>query len=284
MRYAKIAAIFVLGAIFGGVGGGLGGAWIGYKIGSADTTVDHASTAVVVPVQEIPKAKPKIKPKAEPEPEGVSEVVEETSETVEEAVVKVVDEAPAEEAPAEVVEEAEEETSTVGAVETFVFDGTEDSFIEWIGYKSLGGIRTHMKGGFMEFDGTITVVDDAPDESSVELTIDLAELYSENVILTRVLKAEFFFAVEKYPTAHFISSKIEPLDDGTFMVTGNLTMRGETVGIQFPAVIERQGEQAFASAEFTVDRSHWGVGFDEWEQFAIHNEVVLSFKIFANPA
>ena len=272
MRYVKITAIFVLGAIFGGVCGGLGGAWLGYKLGSADTTIDHASTAVVVPVQEIPKAKPKVEPK----PEDVAEVVEEAAEAAEE----VTDELPVEATLAEEVEEA----PAAGTVETFTFDGTEDSFVEWVGYKSLLGTRLSMKGGFMEFEGTITVVDDAPDESSVELTIDLTELYSENVILTRVLKAEFFFAEDKYPTAHFISSKVEPVEGNEYTVTGNLTMRDKTVGIQFPAVIERRGDQAFASAEFTIDRSHWGVGFDEWEEFVILNEVVLSFEVLANPA
>ncbi|NLN91897.1 MAG: YceI family protein, partial [Candidatus Hydrogenedens sp.] len=234
-----------------------------------DTTIDHASTAVVVPVQEIPKANPKPQPKSEAVAAPAEEAVEEVTEVAE--------------AVEEVVEEGVEEAAS-GAVETFVIEDNDDSFIEWVGYKSLLGTRLSMKGGFMEFEGTITVVDDAPDESSVELTIDLTELYSENVILTRVLKAEFFFAVDKYPTAHFISSKVEPVEGNEYTVTGNLTMRDKTVGIQFPAVIERRGDQAFASAEFTIDRSHWGVGFDEWEEFVILNEVVLSFEVLANPA
>lgn len=280
MKVFKFSVVFfVLGAVAGICGGG----YLGYKIGSVDNSIDHATTATVVPVQEITKTKPKTTPKPTEVAPAITEEAPAEEAPAETPVEEAPAEAPADEAPVEETP-TEEVVATSGSEENFVIGDNDDSFIEWVGYKSLLGKRLSMKGGFMEFGGTITVVDDSPDESAVELTIDLTELYSENVILTRVLKAEFFFAVDEYPTAEFVSSKVEPLDDGKFMVTGNLTMRGTTVGIQFPAVIERRGDKAYAAAEFTIDRKHWNVGYEEYDGYLIHNEVVVSFEILADPA
>jgi len=295
MKSLKVAVVFF---IIGAVCGTLGGGYMGYKIGSADNSIDRAPVATVVPVQEINRNKPKRAPQTQPAATAATEenavapveaVTEAPAVTAQEtvaaenqateAVVETADETPA--------AATAEETDASASTETFTIHADEDSdnsVIEWVGYKSLMNQRLSMKGGFMHFDGEITVVDNAPDESYVELTIDLEQIFSENVILTKVLKGEFFFDVAHYPTAHFISSKVEPMDDGKFMVTGNLTMHDTTVGVQFPAVIERRGDKAYAAGEFAIDRTHWNIGYEKFEDFLILNEVFVSFEILADPA
>ncbi len=157
-----------------------------------------------------------------------------------------------------------------------------DSFIEWVGYKTLLGQRISMEGGFANFEGTLVVVDENPDESYVEVIVDMNAIFSENTILTTVLKSDIFFDVDNHKTARFASTKIEETDDG-YLVTGNFTVRGITRGIQFPAVIERRGNNVFAAAEFTIDRKQWNVGYDQYEDSVILTEVVVAFEILAEP-
>jgi len=243
----NIVIAFVLGGIIGAAGGG----YLGYKMGSVDPRYDTATKV------------------ESGEANVIKRPVESTAKT---------------ETPA-VAENTIEATPEVakGDTEGFAITPNDASEIMWVGYKTVLGQKMSMKGGFANFSGKIVVKDNSPDESYVDVAIDIKSLFSESNILTGVLKTEIFFDAANYPEAKFESSKIEPTADG-YLVTGNLTMRGATKGIQFPAKIERQGDNVYVEAEFKINRKDWNIGYDAYEDAIVLEDVVLSFKILAEPA
>lgn len=157
---------------------------------------------------------------------------------------------------------------------------TAASALGFRGTKITGG----HDGGFHDYEGTITATDTAV--TGVTLTIRMPSIWSDNARLTNHLRSADFFEVERFPTATFESSQIERADSvgRKHLVTGNLTMRGVTQAITFPATITRTAEGARARAEFVIDRTKWGVVYKGQADNLISNDVTISFDVTARDA
>jgi polyisoprenoid-binding protein YceI len=140
--------------------------------------------------------------------------------------------------------------------------------------------RAH-DGGFHAFTGTVTVKGN--EVMGVNLVVDARTIWSDTERLTGHLKSEDFFEVETYPTAMFEADRIVAVDsaNATHLVTGNLTMRGQTHSITFPATITTQGGAVRATADFIIDRTHWGIIYTGKADDLIENEVRLMFEVVA---
>lgn len=122
---------------------------------------------------------------------------------------------------------------------------------------------TRIRGRFTGVDGTVTV-GEAPDESGVEVTIEMASVSSGDASRDDHLRSAEFFDVEHHPTATFRSTRITT--DGT-----NGTMLGELTikGIARPVTLEFTylghaadpwgNDRAVFSAAGTIDRHDWGL-------------------------
>jgi polyisoprenoid-binding protein YceI len=91
-------------------------------------------------------------------------------------------------------------------------------------------------GKFKEFSGTISYDDKDITKSSVSGTIKTASLDTGVADRDNHLRSADFFDVEKNPEITFKSTKIEKSgDDAT--VTGDLTIKGVTKEVKFPATV-----------------------------------------------
>lgn len=76
------------------------------------------------------------------------------------------------------------------------------------------------------------------------------------------LKSGDFFLVDSFPNALFeitSTEKIEGSSEGTHTINGNLTIKGQTHGISFPAIIAFTETGATANATFEINRNDWGI-------------------------
>lgn len=83
-------------------------------------------------------------------------------------------------------------------------------------------------GQFRTFDGTFLIDETSPENSKISFTIQAASIDSNHIGRDNHLRASDFLNVEKYPTIHFISTKIEFADEATGSLTGDLTFMGIT--------------------------------------------------------
>ena len=118
--------------------------------------------------------------------------------------------------------------------------------------------------------GTGTLEFDAMDPamSSIKVTIPIASLSTGVPDLDEHLKSEDFFEVAKYPTATFVSTRVEKgMDMNHLKVTGNLTIRAVTRPVMLEVTLLKVGKNARTDvatigfdARGTLKRSDFGLG------------------------
>ena len=87
-----------------------------------------------------------------------------------------------------------------------------------------------------------------------------------NKKLTDHLKSEDFFSVEKHPNSTFKITKAAPIanakaGEANYTITGDLTIKGITNSVTFPAVVKVTGNSAEATAKFDVDRTKYDIKY-----------------------
>ena len=120
---------------------------------------------------------------------------------------------------------------------------------------------------FSDIQGTISVDNAKPENSSVNVTIPLSSINTNVKALDEhLLKADFFDA-EKYPTITFKSTKVQPAGKDKYKITGNLTIKDVTKPVVLDAVLNKQGEHPMTKAQSigfnattSFDRSAFNVG------------------------
>lgn len=119
-----------------------------------------------------------------------------------------------------------------------------------IGFVARHAMVTKVRGSFNEFEGKLHLDGEDPSHSSAEVTIQAESIDTRNEDRDAHLRSNDFFAMEQYPEITFATTEVEQVDDTTFHVTGDLTVRGETRSI-------------------TLDVSHTGAAFDPWDNLRV---------------
>ncbi len=220
------------------------------------------------------------------------------------------------------VSEAEEVKETKGT-EVSIKAGEAD--LEWVGTKPTGrhyGTIALKDGSLKLKDGTITGGKLVFDITDIQVT-DLKDDQESHDKLVGHLKSPDFFDAANYPKATFeivsvktltaangengsydaYSENMEQptegekimetdeykLDGATHEIMGNLTMRGKTLAITVPAVVNISGDDITAHTNFSIDRTKWGLMYgdeskavDKAKDKFIYNTVGLGLKLKAD--
>lgn len=110
-----------------------------------------------------------------------------------------------------------------------------------------------------------------------------------NAKLVGHLKNDDFFGVTKFPSANFVITSVAAgKTAGTYTVKGNLTIKGITKPIEFPATISVKNNVFTAQADITVDRTQFDIRyssksfFDNLGDKVIYDEFTLTLLLVAN--
>src|SRR4029078_11462537 len=120
-------------------------------------------------------------------------------------------------------------------------------------------------------------VDGDPATLKIEADIETDSLYSDNEKLTAHLKNPDFFGVKDNPKATFKTTKVEKADKG-YTITGDLTLLGKTKPVTFPATISEKDGTLSLDADFSIDRTDWGMNFGQGK---VDNKVGLKIAVAA---
>ncbi|MGH3328021.1 MAG: YceI family protein [Streptomycetales bacterium] len=134
-----------------------------------------------------------------------------------------------------------------------------------IGFAARHAMVASVHGEFAEFSGTAWLDGDDPAKSRVELTIDAASIASGNADRDAHLRAPDFLDVERYPTLTFRSTGARLVDEDSFVLTGDLTIRDVTRAVEVPFTLEGQATDPFGNArvgfsgQASINRKDWGL-------------------------
>ncbi|MGD1959927.1 MAG: YceI family protein [Fulvivirga sp.] len=214
------------------------------------------------------------------------------------------------------VSEAQEVAETSLAAANFNLD-TDASKVTWIGSKPVG-----KHNGYIPIsEGNIKLEEGAIVGGTI--VINVAGLQNEDLAADSTMKGKLeghllsddFFAAGEFPSAEFVITSVEPYAANEFVedkeeiefeykpaaasehmveapshkITGNLTMRGTTLSVSFPASVNISDNAITASAKFNIDRTRWGLSYGEEATITeqakdkfIYNTVNVGFDLTAN--
>lgn len=131
-----------------------------------------------------------------------------------------------------------------------------------------------IQGGSFEMDMTTITVEDIQDANS-------------NKKLTDHLKSDDFFSVEKFNKSNFKITEAKSSNGKDYQITGNLTIKGISNPVTFPAKLEVQGEKIVATASIVFDRTKFDIKYRSGNYFEnladrlIYDDVSLGVKLVA---
>ncbi|PWL32017.1 YceI family protein [uncultured Roseivirga sp.] len=199
---------------------------------------------------------------------------------------------------------------------TAITVNTQNSMVTWIGSKPTG-----------KHNGSISIADGEIMVNNSEIvggnfTIDITSLKAldmeegtdgYNNLVGHLMSPDFFDA-ENHPTATFEVTEVKPfsaanlsadkdeydsenkpaalsevmVENPTHFISGNLTMRGTTKNITFPAHVEMNNGVIKAKANFNIDRTAWGLSYNTEANFVdqakdkmIYDTVNVGFELEA---
>lgn len=177
---------------------------------------------------------------------------------------------------------AQDLESTKAATDTIIeqtmFKVTNDSssVLKWTGSTF---IKSHF--GTVNFEGALGIFEGKL--VSGDLTFDMNTINTEDLNggkkqkLDDHLKGEDFFDVEKFSKAYL---KIKNYDGKN--ITGDLTIKEVTKEISFPAILEITQNSIIGKADFTINRTEYGIIYSSGNFFDLAKDRIISDNITFN--
>jgi polyisoprenoid-binding protein YceI len=146
-------------------------------------------------------------------------------------------------------------------------------------------------GKFQDFSGTIKVDRAKPENSSVEFTVQVASIFTNEPKRDEHLKSPDFFDAATHPTITFKSTSVKPVGKDVYEVTGPLTMRGVTKVVTLPVTFLGEGKDPWGTEKMgfetstTLNRKDFGINWNKTLDqggVLVGDEVKLQISIEAN--
>lgn len=221
--------------------------------GNTTTVPDTSAAASSAPAASTPTATPagEAKPDADAKPTAEAKPTEAAAATADAALTPV---------------------EIVSGVATLRPDNT---LIQFVGTHA-GPKPDPRTGVFKDFSGKAEVDAETKALKSVTVEIKTESLETPIPKLTNHLRSPDFFDTREQPTAKFESTAVKAAEDGKHVITGNLTILKATKEIQFPAKVAVTDKGLTLTAEFTIDRTEFGMKFGEQQ---VNKEVAMTVAI-----
>jgi polyisoprenoid-binding protein YceI len=127
---------------------------------------------------------------------------------------------------------------------------------------------TNVRGRFNEFQGTVEVAKDAW-SAKARGSIKVASIDTGDEQRDAHLRSADFFDVDAFPEITFESTGVEPIDEDSSRVIGNLTMHGITREIKMDLVLQGTdtdpwgNDRAGAEVHGVINRSDFDMKFNQ---------------------
>ena len=158
------------------------------------------------------------------------------------------------------------EVTKTSSEETYIVN-TSTSSVAWEGFEGIKLLASEHNGTINISEGNLLVKDEKVvggkfniDMNSI-VVLDIPADNSRNAKLTNHLKDPDFFDSMKFPSASFEITSIEAGNADSSLVNGNLTIKGVSKNISFPALIAKDATSVKANAKFYINRKDWGINY-----------------------
>lgn len=140
---------------------------------------------------------------------------------------------------------------------------------------------SEVEGRFFDFDGTIRVVADHPEQSRVEWHVRVASVGTGAPNRDKALQSEEYFDAGRFPEMTFVSDHVRLTAPNQLEVQGRMTIRGATHPITVNVLyqgshpVPKEGTYEMFQSEFVINRHDYGIEGGSLLGPAISNEAKI---------
>lgn len=152
-------------------------------------------------------------------------------------------------------------SNTIWATESFTIDPNHTAVLWHISHFGFSS-----PSGKWYANGQLVLDETTPQNSKVNITIQVEDIVTGIPELDKHLKGKQFFDVSQFPTATFVSDKVDITGKDTANVQGNLHIRGITKPVTLQVKLNKVGENPINNkktvgftANTTLKRSDFGM-------------------------
>jgi len=167
-------------------------------------------------------------------------------------------------------------------VAAFARDWNVDASKSTLGFKGSYQ-KEAFNGAFKTFEATIAYDAADPSKARFDVTVDLASADTGSAERDDSLKGSDFFAVSKFPKAHFVTESFAKAADGSVTAQGKLTIRDQTKPVTLKVVFTENGNAATLDVDSVLKRADFGLGAgSDWTDVgadvSVHGHLALTGK------
>jgi len=164
---------------------------------------------------------------------------------------------------------------------------TKESVVTWKGAMRIG---SNFHTGYVYIsEGELMIENGQFMGGTTEIDMNTIEdeTHRSDNGLIKHLKGPDFFDVEKFPISTIVLAKAESTTGESKKVTGNLTIKGITHPVTFPAKIEVKDGIVKMNGKMNIDRTDWGIlyqsgkFYDNLADQTISDSIEFHIKIVA---
>lgn len=171
----------------------------------------------------------------------------------------------------------------------WVVDGAHTS----VGFTVKHMMFSKVKGSFSGIEGTMTGSPDHFTEATIDFSIDVASISTNNDDRDNHLRSADFFETEQFPNMTFTSTSITQQDDDEYKVTGDMTIKGVTKPVTFDVEYEGTAKNPWGvdviayEVKGKIKREDFGLTWNQVLEAGgvlVGNDIKISIDVQLNPA
>ncbi|MDT8878430.1 YceI family protein [Halomonas saccharevitans] len=143
---------------------------------------------------------------------------------------------------------------------------------------------SYILGSFEEFSGSFRYDPENLEDSAADLEVDVASLTSNHAERDKHIKSDDFLDVGEYPTATFTTTGFAPSGDNEGVLSGELTLHGETNVIEMPITLLGEGEDPWGNyragfeGSTTLVLEDYGIDMSKFPEVMHELELYVTFE------
>jgi polyisoprenoid-binding protein YceI len=116
-----------------------------------------------------------------------------------------------------------------------------------IGFSARHAMVTTVRGSFESFEGQLHLDGQNPSAATAGLSVQTASIATGSADRDTHVRSADFLNVEEFPTMTFAATQVRQTGDDTFVMVGDLTIRGTTRPVEIDAVLEGVSADPFGN-------------------------------------
>jgi polyisoprenoid-binding protein YceI len=149
-----------------------------------------------------------------------------------------------------------------------------------IGFVAAHRVGNKVHGRFTAFEGAVHLDESEPSASDAWITVQLDSVETGNPQRDAQLRKNFFDTTS-HPTMTFVTTRIVPVSDDHYDVTGDLTIRGKTHPLTTRLALDPTNTHFTSSA--TLNRHTWTANWNTFTKALVHPTVQLDLSLTLTP-